>query len=232
MRSSVVDPHKLGTNGERYDVAVVVDVLRCCTTLAACIDIGSTQLTLVADAEAAMRLMAMREGTALVGEDGGRGALPFTVGNSPSRVLTSPELSGAPIMLLSSNGTPVVTAAQRVASDVYCGSFANVNAIADRLRTLQPDTRVALIPSSTWTSDDADEDLACCEYLATIMSGATTDVTPFLDRVRQSAAAQKFLTGNVDFPEADLDRCATDGWCEDPLLVRPDAIGMAVVPTS
>jgi 2-phosphosulfolactate phosphatase len=59
------------------------------------------------------------------------------------------------------------------------------------------------------TGTDADEDVACADYLDARLTGGAPDAAPYLARVRAARGAQKFLQGDHPaFPRADLELCA------------------------
>lgn len=209
-----------------YSVAVVIDVLRCSTTLAACQVAGVRSIHLAADRHA---LAGWDDPVdrMLIGEDGGRREVGFAIGNSPSSVLAS-DVAGADVVVLSSNGAPVTMIAAEYASEVLCGSFANAPAIIERIRALT-DGSVALIPSSAWTAPDYEEDVACCEFISDVLAERESDPDAYLAQVESSPAAEKFLTGHPDFPHDDLRVSATLGWCHDVLSVVRVQDGIARV---
>jgi 2-phosphosulfolactate phosphatase len=111
---------------EDEPVVIVSDVIRATTTAATavargnrCIPVGSVE---AAHAEAASHLDPV-----LAGEQGGHPVDGFDFGNSPTAI---DKLRERTIILLSSSGTPVLTAARAV-DDVFVACLRNVTATAD-----------------------------------------------------------------------------------------------------
>jgi 2-phosphosulfolactate phosphatase len=112
--------------------AVVVDVLRATSTVAAALGHGAAYViprTDVADAFAARAELERRgEAPILGGERGGLKVAGFDLGNSPLEY--EPErVGGRPIILCTSNGTAALERC-RGASRLYAASFANAGATA------------------------------------------------------------------------------------------------------
>jgi 2-phosphosulfolactate phosphatase len=113
--------------------AVVIDVLRASSTIAEALGAGARTIYPVASVEDALRLANTlgREEVLLCGE---RKALPiegFDLGNSPSE-FTPERVAGKTLVMSTTNGTTVMTAAQ-AASRVVIGSFLNLSAVVDDL---------------------------------------------------------------------------------------------------
>jgi len=223
MPIAIVSPFELATR--RFVAAVVVDVLRCTVTVAACAKSGVASIFMAADSQDVVKLLEDHPSAQVIGEDGGRRRIQFRFGNSPSQLGTGGH-GLREVILLSSNGTPVMAEAQRATDVVLCGSFANASAVVARLAELGEEPDVALVPASIWTEAEADEDWACCEHLVELISRGTGSAAPYLERVRRAPAARKFLEDDPAFPAADLDWCTRVDWCDDALELDKVAAGV------
>jgi len=182
--------------------AVVVDVLRACTTAALATLAGAEAIVPVADAETGRRLRAQSPSSLLVGEIAGKKPLDFDVGNSPAEVARVAR--GRRIILSTGSGAPTLASVPIEPGPVLAGCFVNAGATARVLRDLRPD-RVTIVVTGTHCGWDGDEDRAFAEYLACLVRGERPDPTPYLERVRRSVAARNLLDPrHPEFAPADL----------------------------
>lgn len=124
----VVDPTEL-----EGDVAVVVDVLRACTTIVYALASGAKQIVPCLEVSEALE-RASRWGPAEVllgGERQGFMIDGFDLGNSPGQY--RPEIvSGKTVIFTTTNGTRAMDRCRR-ARRVYLAGFVNVSAVCERL---------------------------------------------------------------------------------------------------
>lgn len=106
------------------DVAVVIDVLRATSTIAQALSVGYERVLCVAELDEARALRG--PGRVLAGERGGVAPPGFDLGNSPAalRRPLAPEL-----VLATTNGSPTIVRAARVADTVILGSLLNLEAL-------------------------------------------------------------------------------------------------------
>ena len=123
------------------DVAIVFDVIRATTTVAAALASGALGVRPVADIDAA-RALAAERGLLLAGERGGHPPPGFDLGNSP-REMTAAAVGGREVVLTTTNGT---RALQRCgpAGRVFAGALVNAEATARAVAALGPE-RVLLV---------------------------------------------------------------------------------------
>jgi 2-phosphosulfolactate phosphatase len=185
-----------GIDGARLaeGVVVVIDVLRAFTTAAYAFNAGIAEIELVSTAEEAFAIAGFR-----MGEIGGRLIPGFDHNNSPSRLLGK-QLAGRGV-LRTGSGTQCVAAANR-ASEVWLGSLVVAAATA---RALSDRRAVTLVASGS--PDEGEEDLACADWIASLLQGQPARRDAILDAVRTSRAAAKHRPGDSDFPAGDVD-CA------------------------
>jgi 2-phosphosulfolactate phosphatase len=198
VRIEVVD---LPEAGRVTGTVVVIDVLRAFTTAAFAFAAGVREIRPVATIDQARQQRAPE--VLLLGEDEGLPAPAPTFDNSPA-AMTGRHLAGVTLMQRTTAGTQgLVTAAQAdhlVAASPVCAA-ASAAALRDA-------DRVTLVVTGSRAPDGSDEDRACAEYLAALLHGRDPDPGPYLDRVRSSAAAEKFHDPDQPaFPAAGLDCC-------------------------
>ncbi|MCS7238119.1 MAG: 2-phosphosulfolactate phosphatase [Thermoguttaceae bacterium] len=125
---NVVDPAEL-----EGDVAVVVDVLRACTTIVYALASGAKEIVPCLEVSEALE-RAARLGVAdvlLGGERQGFMIDGFDLGNSPGQY--RPEIvSGKTVVFTTTNGTRAMDRCRR-ARRVYLAGFVNVSAVCERL---------------------------------------------------------------------------------------------------
>jgi 2-phosphosulfolactate phosphatase len=171
---------------EAPSVAVVVDVMRAFTVAAWAFAQGAEKIVLAESLDDALALKARHpEWTAL---KDGPPAPGFDLVNSPG-LLRSVDLGGQTVVQKTTAGT-VGALAVKEASLVLCASFVVAEATARLLRTRESVTFVV-------TGDDgqADEDLACAQYIALRATEAGTDAAGFLRRAAESRAAAELTEG-------------------------------------
>jgi 2-phosphosulfolactate phosphatase len=174
--------------GKAPPVAVVVDVMRAFTVAAQALAQGAEKIVLVDSLDAARTLKARHPNWVALKD--GPPAPGFDTVNSPG-LLRSVDLGGRTVVQKTTAGT-VGALAAREASLVLCASFVVAEATAQFLRTRRSDDVTFVI-----TGDDgqADEDLACAQYIARRATEAETDPTAFLRRAAESRAATDLAEG-------------------------------------
>jgi 2-phosphosulfolactate phosphatase len=185
------------------DVAVVIDVIRAFSFAAYALSAGADRLVLVDDLDEALRVAAAIPG-ALAGKDGPP-ADGFDLFNSPGQLLERDDLSGRTIVHRTSAGTIGAVAARR-APHLFCASFVVAAATVSRISALAPSGVTFVITGGL----DADEDLACAEYLAAcLVDGRPPDPVPFLARVDVAGARLRrgLAAGHRGIHSDDVDLC-------------------------
>ena len=169
-------------------VAVVVDAMRAFTVAAWAFAQGAEKIVLAESLDEAMALkdrhpewVALKDGPLVPG---------FDTVNSPG-LLRSIDLGGRTVVQKTTAGT-VGALAVKEASLVLCASFVVAEATARLLRTLDGD-RVTFVV--TGEDGQADEDLACAQYIARRVVEAGTDAAEFLRRAAESRAAAELAEG-------------------------------------
>lgn len=202
--------------GAADGVVVVIDVLRAFTVGALALAAGARAIRCVATVEEALGVRDANPGSLAMGEHRvGRRVPGFDLGNSPTQ-LSGADLGGRLLIHRTSAGTQGLVGAAATATRLFAASFVCAGATARAVVALAPD-RVTFVSTGV-DHRDGDEDLACAEYLAALVTGRDPDPGPYLRRVRTSDAAQAFLGDHPDFPAADLDEA-----------IRLDAVDFALL---
>ncbi|WP_343234519.1 MULTISPECIES: 2-phosphosulfolactate phosphatase [unclassified Streptomyces] len=169
-------------------VAVVVDVMRAFTVAAWAFARGAEKIVLAESLDEALALkdrhpdwVAIKDGPAAPG---------FDAVNSPG-LLRSMDLGGRTVVQKTTAGT-VGALAVKDAPLVLCAGFVVAEATARLLRTRGSDRATFVV---TGEDGQADEDLACAQYIARRVIEAETDAAEFLRRAAESRAAAELAQG-------------------------------------
>ncbi|MEV6264278.1 2-phosphosulfolactate phosphatase [Streptomyces sp. NPDC051784] len=208
-------------------VAVVVDVMRAFTVAAWAFGRGATRIVLAESQAEVLALKARNPGWVAIKD--GPPAPGFDAVNSPG-LLRSLDLAGRTVVQKTTAGT-VGALAVKEASLVLCASFVVAEATARLLRARACDDVTFVV---TGEGGQADEDLACAQYIARRATGAGTGAAEFLRRADKSRAADELRQGVREGVHPDdvalcveLDRFpfAMVAAPEDSLMVlRPSAV--------
>ncbi|MFE9859569.1 2-phosphosulfolactate phosphatase [Streptomyces sp. NPDC005780] len=208
-------------------VAVVVDVMRAYTVAAWAFARGAEKIVLAGSLDEALALKAQHPDWVALKD--GPPAPGFDAVNSPG-LLRSADLGGRTVVQKTTAGT-VGALAVKEAELVLCAGFVVAEATARVLRARGSDSVTFVV---TGEDGQADEDLACAQYIAGRADGTATDAAGFLRRGAASRAATELTDGvrqgvHPDDVELclELDRFpfAMVATSEGPLMVlRPHAM--------
>jgi 2-phosphosulfolactate phosphatase len=150
---------------------VAVDVIRATTTAITAVALGR-RCFVVPDLVAATILQATLANPLMVGEVGGNTPFGFDATNSPVAVtqLGDPE---RPLILLSSSGTRLMTAASDATDAAFVACLRNWEAQAASILQVAPD-RVVLLGAAT-RGEFREEDQLCCAWIAERLLAAGAD---------------------------------------------------------
>ncbi|MFF5370234.1 2-phosphosulfolactate phosphatase [Streptomyces sp. NPDC013187] len=175
---------------EAPSVAVVVDVMRAFTVAAWAFGQGAERIVLAASLEEALAHKARHPDWVALKD--GPPAPGFDTVNSPGLV-RSLDLGGRTVVQKTTAGT-VGALAVKEASLVLCAGFVVAEATARLLRTrTHGGDRVTFVV--TGEDGQADEDLACAQYIARRAVEAGTDAAEYLRRAGRSRAAAELAQG-------------------------------------
>ena len=179
--------------------AVVVDVMRAFTTAAWAFHLGASRIVLVAELEDALAWKAARPGSLACCD--GAPKPGFDLFNSPAQLL-SVDVTGKGIVQRTTSGTRRALAA-RQCSRLLCTGFVTAGSTAAVLRK-------AGVETVSFVLGGGDEDRACAEYIAALVTGAAAD-GDLVDRARRSPAALALAEGVTKglpgVSDRDVDMC-------------------------
>jgi len=113
---------------ERGDVIVIIDALRCCSTIVTALANGATCIIPVETIQEAQRLRKRYPEFVIAGERKGLKPKGFNLGNSPLE-FTSEKVRGRGIILTTTSGTKAISSSKK-GKWVLIGSFLNAKAVA------------------------------------------------------------------------------------------------------
>jgi 2-phosphosulfolactate phosphatase len=174
----------IGELGEAPSVAVVVDVMRAFTVAAWAFAQGAAKVVLAGTLDEALALKARQPDWVTLKD--GPPAPGFDAVNSPG-MLRSADFGGRTVVQKTTYGTAGALAA-REASLVLCASFVVAEATARLLRARASGSVTFVV---TGEDGQADEDLACAQYIACRAEGGPTEAEAFLRRAATSRAAAR-----------------------------------------
>ncbi len=183
-------------------VVIIIDVLRAFSNAAYVFSRGAKEIILVSTVEEALTLKAQIPNSKAMGEVGGLPPAGFDFGNSPTQICEE-NLTG--LTFIQRTGAGTQGAVRCLNADVMlASSFVVANATVKHIFQLNPHEVTFVITGIHYN----DEDLACAEYLETLLKGQIPDKKPFVKRVYDSRDAEQHLDPNQpEFPESDLDYC-------------------------
>ncbi|MEU0242745.1 2-phosphosulfolactate phosphatase [Streptomyces sp. NPDC006235] len=169
-------------------VAVVIDVMRAFTVAAWAFSRGVERIVLASSESEALALKESHPGWLALKD--GPPAAGFDAVNSPG-LLRSRDFAGRTLVQKTTAGT-VGALAVADAPLVLCASFVVAGATARFLRAGDSGPVTFVV---TGEDGQADEDLACAEYIGRSMGGGEVEAAPYLQRARNSRAAADLAGG-------------------------------------
>jgi len=185
-------------------MVVVVDVIRAFTNAAFAFSRGADRIYPVSGVDEALEFKRLNPEVLVFGEVGGIPPAGFDSGNSPTHTETL-DLTGRVIVQRTGAGTQgVVRSVQATA--MVAASFVVTSVTVKYIQRLRPDDVSFVVTGETY--DGGAEDLACAEYLETLLRGESPNTADYIERVRNSHDGQQFLDGSLPHaPASDLEHC-------------------------
>lgn len=207
MRFSRIFLNRLQNQPGAEDTVVVIDVLRSFTTAAVALAQGASAIYPVEGVAAAMVLTGRIQDPVSVGAVvGGDPAPGFDFGNSPSQLMQA-DLAGKNIVLSTAAGVCGLQRFRR-APRLYAASLVCARATAEAIRAAGA-KEVCFVITGEWVDRDGDEDIACADYIESLLRGDQPAAEAFAQRVRDSDFGQRFTAGTwPNLPLADLELAA------------------------
>lgn len=204
MESSIHDLRDL-RDAPDADAVVVIDVLRAFSTAAVALDRGASEIYPVLDVAEAFARREREPDLVLMGETDCHPVPGFDLGNSPVDASTFSFQGRRAVQRTTAGTRGLVTCA--AAPSLWAASFLVASATVAAILASGA-RRAAFVITGTVHYGSADEDLACAEWMATLLHGDQPPIGPFLQRVRDSVAASTFLD-----PASPLHAPADVGFC-------------------
>ncbi|MEO7841656.1 MAG: 2-phosphosulfolactate phosphatase [Anaerolineales bacterium] len=183
-------------------VVVVIDVLRAFSTAAYAFSRGASEILLVSTVEEALAFRAQYPNSKALGEVGGLAPEGFNFGNSPTQIREQ-DFTGLTLIQRTGAGTQGVVRCKK-ADILLAASFVVASSTIKYVSKLGLE-EVTFVITGIYNND---EDLACAQYLESLLKGVQPDPKPFVQRVYDSRdAIQHIDPAQLDFPLSDLDYC-------------------------
>ncbi|MDT8898144.1 2-phosphosulfolactate phosphatase [Thermanaerothrix sp. 4228-RoL] len=203
--SFVFQRANLETCAQAADIVVVIDVLRAFSTAAYAFAAGAERILLVSTVDEALALKQRLPHALIVGEVNGFSVPGFDFCNSPSQIVGQ-DLRGRTLIQRTTAGTQGVVRAQR-ARHILATAFCTARATAMYLHRFSGHT-ITFVITGQRAEGGGEEDAVCADYIEALLRGENPSPGSFIQRVRESSTARKFLAlGSPDFPPSDLDYC-------------------------
>ncbi len=116
----------------QFDVAVVLDILRCTSTITAAINNGCNSLIPAYSITEALNIASTKSNTLLAGEKNTNKPTKFHLGNSPLEY-TADKVKNKNIIIATTNGTKSIIETAKIAHTILIGSMLTADAIAKYL---------------------------------------------------------------------------------------------------
>jgi 2-phosphosulfolactate phosphatase len=201
-------------------VTVVVDVLRAFTTAAYAFGAGADEIYPVGTIDEALKLKTELPNGLTMGEVDAKKPEAFDFGNSPAAI-SKQKLQGKIMIQRTSAGTQGIVQAVN-ADHLLAASFVVASATANYLRRLET-SNISFIITGDSLGRDGDEDRACAEYIAALVSGHQPNPDIFIERVKKSTVGRLFLNGdNPHLSEQDFLMSTRVDQFDFPLVVYRD----------
>ncbi|MEI7028353.1 2-phosphosulfolactate phosphatase [Paenibacillus sp. y28] len=191
-------------------LTVIIDVFRAFSAACYALEGGVARIYPIGRQEEAYALKKDNPEFILVGERGGVMLPGFDYGNSPWQLQQAGrngQLTGKTMVHTTSAGTQGIVGAQQ-ADEIITGSFVNAGAIAQYIRTKQPQ-HVSLVCMGLGGEEEADEDTLCAEWIKAELEGRPGDFDAVIRQLRDERRTGSFLdlVGEASAPEEDFGLC-------------------------
>ncbi len=212
MRFSRLFLNRLPDRPIAGDAVVVIDVLRSFTTAAVAFARGAVAVYPVESPAKAAELLGNLEHSVSAGAVAGGDPVPgFDFGNSPHELMQA-ELVGKGVVLSTAAGVRGLHLF-RQAPSLYAASLVCARATAEAIRDTGAE-EVCFVITGEYLDRDGDEDVACADYIESLLRGESAAPEDFARRVRESDFGRRFAAGTwPHLRREDLELCArVDGF--------------------
>jgi 2-phosphosulfolactate phosphatase len=186
-------------------LTVIIDVFRAFTVECFLINNGATRIYPVASIEDAYKMKLENYDYILIGERHEKKCEGFDFGNSPTHIANI-DFTGKTIVHTTSSGTQGIELAKN-ATEILTGSFVNAKAIADYIKSSNPDV-VSLVAMGYEGLRPTHEDDFCAQYIENELCGKPTDFAEMVEMIRVGDGARLLDPCNhAHSPASDFDLC-------------------------
>lgn len=195
----------LETCQDATGVVIVIDVIRAFTNAAFAFSRGAKAIYPVSTVEEVMNFKAEHPEALACGEVGGIPPDGFDFGNSPTQTRTL-NLSEKIIVQRTGAGTQGIVRSAK-AEIMLAASLVVAKATVKYVEALDPE-EITFVITGQINPDRGAEDLACAEYLESLLKHEQPNPALYVERVMSSRDALLHLDPNLpEFPISDLDYC-------------------------
>ncbi|RLL43731.1 2-phosphosulfolactate phosphatase [Oceanobacillus piezotolerans] len=192
---------------ETADITIVIDVIRAFTVAHYAFLQGAYRIFLAETVEQALLIKEKHPEYLLAGEVGGLPIEGFDLDNSPYHI-KGENLKGKTLVQMTTNGVRA-TLNNLSSEQVFVTGFSNAKQTATFIKdNAKEKSKVNIIASHP----SGDDDLACAEYINSILKGSdTVTIDEIIKRIQDSSVAQKFFDRNEpNFKEEDILLCTKE----------------------
>ena len=188
-------------------VVIVIDVIRAFTNAAFAFSRGAKEIYPVSKVKEALQLKAQIPNSLVCGEEGGIPPEGFDFGNSPTQTNLL-DLSGRVIVQRTGAGTQGIVRSVN-AEHMLAVSMVVAKATVTSVQQFDPGS-ITFVNTGQYAPEHGDEDLACAEYLESLLKGQQPDPAPYVERIIKSRDALLHLDPSLpEFPRSDLEHCTS-----------------------
>ncbi|WP_339180705.1 2-phosphosulfolactate phosphatase [Bacillus sp. FSL R5-0560] len=188
------------------DINIVIDVIRAFTVAHFAFIGGAKEILLVRTTEEAFKLKETYPDYVLTGEEKGVGIKGFELDNSPKR-MAEQDMVDKRLIQKTTNGVTAALGALK-AKHLLVTGFSNARTTAEYVKKLTAKDCVLNIVASHPSGDD---DMACAEYIKSIIEGTNGAAAEVIERIKTSSVAEKFFDSSQPlFDPEDIAYCTKE----------------------
>jgi 2-phosphosulfolactate phosphatase len=185
---------------EAKGIAVVIDVLRACTTICYAFNSGAHEIIPVGELETMFALKKEFPNAVLVGEREGLKVEGCDFGNSPTEIANT-NLTGKTVIMTTSSGTQGMVNATN-AEEIITGAFVNAGAIVSYIKSKKPEVVSFILTDDRWPDN---EDATLATYIIDRLNGEKPDFAKITEHLLKHPGSNGFVvqptlpTSRTDF---------------------------------
>ncbi|PLT35060.1 2-phosphosulfolactate phosphatase [Bacillus sp. V5-8f] len=195
---------------ENSDINIVIDVIRAFTVAHYAFERGAKQILLVGNVDAAIQLRKSHPAYLLAGEINGIAIEGFDLDNSPLTIMEC-DVKDKTIVQKTTNGVRAALNSLN-ANELFVTGFSNARQTAQYARKRYLSSNETAKINIIASHPSGDDDLACAEYIHSIIAGSNTISTEeVVARIKNSHVAEKFFDeSNPYFHYKDIATCSKE----------------------